>query len=354
MQSQGLVTLLSSAEHDSGAQRKRHVVVFSADGEIEIPIYKFADGRFCPYDPSTGARRPKKQLTDAISIAREMCCALWEAKGFGSKDECRVLIQQPRENYQRKSNLFPAVIAGEEVSGVRFKPCEHGWRPVLLLLGADLTPAQKIVLFYAWDRGRTSGLFFASKKTTAKETRISLPHVKKILRRLTPAGWLIPQQAKDSEIVMTYGLSLPAVIHAKLLRDEEEERQKKSGLRGETKLPPPGTTKLFPRGETTFHSGGNSVSPEPSNELTSIRTSTRGLSRQREEELLGELRLILPKEEMQQNGGAWRTRIRGQFENRRAVEYAIEDWKVRTPDQRREIRNLSAWFNRRYMQHLVR
>lgn len=79
------------------------------------------------------------------------------------------------------------------------------------------------------------------------------------------------------------------------------------------------------------------------------KTSTRA-QRARETELLGSLAEILPPREMHQNGGMWRQRIR---HNSRAVAYAIEDWKLRTPDQRRAIKNAAAWLTDRHARALV-
>src|SRR5439155_6302934 len=54
-----------------------HITVFTADGEIQIPIYKLGDGRFCVtwYEPATGAltKLRKRQRPDAVKIARQVC-----------------------------------------------------------------------------------------------------------------------------------------------------------------------------------------------------------------------------------------------------------------------------------------
>jgi hypothetical protein len=78
------------------------------------------------------------------------------------------------------------------------------------------------------------------------------------------------------------------------------------------------------------------------------KTSTRAV--RGEQELLDQLAAILPPSEMLKNGGMWRKRIR---HNARAVSYAIEDWKVRTPDQRRTIKNIGAWLTDRHMRALL-
>jgi hypothetical protein len=69
-----------------------------------------------------------------------------------------------------------------------------------------------------------------------------------------------------------------------------------------------------------------------------------------EDEILDQLAAILPRSEMLRNGGLWRQRIRN---NSRAVRYAIGDWKLRTPEQRRAIKNVAAWLTDRHARALV-
>jgi hypothetical protein len=64
-----------------------------------------------------------------------------------------------------------------------------------------------------------------------------------------------------------------------------------------------------------------------------------------EEDLFGTLQEILGDLEIIRNGGLWRWRIR---DCKRAIEYAIEDWKLRTPDQRCVVKNRPAWLTDRY------
>ena len=70
----------------------------------------------------------------------------------------------------------------------------------------------------------------------------------------------------------------------------------------------------------------------------------------RVDELMEELRAILPKREMDQLAVLWAKRIR---HCSKAVAFAIEDYKVRTPDQRRKIRNVGAWLTDRHARALV-
>jgi hypothetical protein len=64
-----------------------------------------------------------------------------------------------------------------------------------------------------------------------------------------------------------------------------------------------------------------------------------------EEDLIETLRGIVGEREIRTNGGLWRYYFR---ECRSAILYAIEDWKLRTPDQQRLIKNRSAWLTDRY------
>ncbi|HUE41422.1 MAG TPA: hypothetical protein VMO75_05800 [Chthoniobacterales bacterium] len=69
-----------------------------------------------------------------------------------------------------------------------------------------------------------------------------------------------------------------------------------------------------------------------------------------EKELLDQVRAIVGDKEMRGHGGGWRMRIR---RCKRAVEFAIEDWKLRTPDQQRLIKNRAAWLTDRHARALV-
>jgi len=73
-----------------------------------------------------------------------------------------------------------------------------------------------------------------------------------------------------------------------------------------------------------------------------------------ERELLAQIREILGATEMQKHGGMWRERIRHGAAYRLALSNTIEDYNVRTPEQRAAIRNRSAWFTDRFMRNLVR
>jgi acyl-CoA reductase-like NAD-dependent aldehyde dehydrogenase len=52
---------------------------------------------------------------------------------------------------------------------------------------------------------------------------------------------------------------------------------------------------------------------------------------------------------MDRNGGMWRTRIR----HCKAVQFALEDWKLRTFEQRTAIVNRAAWLTDRQVRALV-
>jgi hypothetical protein len=73
-------------------------------------------------------------------------------------------------------------------------------------------------------------------------------------------------------------------------------------------------------------------------------------NQKREEELMGLLREILPQKEMNELGGLWRRRIQ---HCAKAVAFAIEDYQVRTPQQRGNIRNIGAWLTDRHARALL-
>ena len=92
----------------------------------------------------------------------------------------------------------------------------------------------------------------------------------------------------------------------------------------------------------------------PNNPTNNNKTSKKLLAPDGEWDLLDQIREILGEAEMKENGGMWRTRIRGGLGKRRALRNTIEDYKIRTPDQRRQIRNLARWFTDRYVRNLVK
>jgi hypothetical protein len=113
------------------------------------------------------------------------------------------------------------------------------------------------------------------------------------------------------------------------------------------KTPPPGKDQNSDKSDATNNE-------YPSTPTNNDKASKRLLALDGELELLGQISEILGKNEMERNGGMWRKRIRGGAAERRALRNAIEDYKVITPDQRRAIRNVPAWFTVRYQRNLVK
>jgi hypothetical protein len=72
-----------------------------------------------------------------------------------------------------------------------------------------------------------------------------------------------------------------------------------------------------------------------------------------EEGLLAEISICFGMREVVANGGMWRTRMRSSEVSLRAIRNAIEDYKVRTPEQRAAIKNRGAWATDRYERNLV-
>jgi hypothetical protein len=76
--------------------------------------------------------------------------------------------------------------------------------------------------------------------------------------------------------------------------------------------------------------------------------NSKPYSRSVEQDLLASLSRMLGKREMEKNGAMWRMRIRSGKEHRRAIQNALEDFNLRTPDQQAKIHNRAAWLTDRY------
>jgi DNA-binding PadR family transcriptional regulator len=83
-------------------------------------------------------------------------------------------------------------------------------------------------------------------------------------------------------------------------------------------------------------------------------TSKRLIAPEGEQELLGQIEACLGREEMKENGGYWRTLIRGGPFERRALRNTIEDFKNRIRDPAREkIHHRAKWFTDRYHRNRI-
>jgi hypothetical protein len=69
-----------------------------------------------------------------------------------------------------------------------------------------------------------------------------------------------------------------------------------------------------------------------------------------EEDLLESVQQIVGAKEFELNGRLWHFYFR---QSLRALAYAVEDWKLRTPDQQRTIKNRPAWLTDRYKRALA-
>jgi len=99
--------------------------------------------------------------------------------------------------------------------------------------------------------------------------------------------------------------------------------------------------------------GPVALSPPPARvriEREEEKEPKRVLARSGEDSLLEQIREIVDEKEMEQNGGMWRTRIR---HCAKAVRYAIEDWKLRTPASPPIKNSRAAWLTDRYARALV-
>jgi len=101
---------------------------------------------------------------------------------------------------------------------------------------------------------------------------------------------------------------------------------------------------------------GVTVTPhKTSNKTSTYKTSNKKLvlAPNGEEVLLAQIGEIVGHADIVKNGGMWRKRIRGGPAEIRALKHTIEDYKLRTPDQRFQIRDRPAWFTDRYLRNRV-
>jgi len=61
---------------------------------------------------------------------------------------------------------------------------------------------------------------------------------------------------------------------------------------------------------------------------------------------------MLGKTEMKKNGGMWRLRMRCGKDDCKALRNALEDFQVKTPDQKAKIHNRAAWLTDKYERDL--
>ena len=147
------------------------------------------------------------------------------------------------------------------------------------------------------------------------------------LGRMTGSTWVIYEYPESQTTEM---LVYPSSVKSKSRRN-----------------PTPGEIRVSEKSPTTNNE-------YPNNPTNKDKASKRVLAPDAERELLAEIADVLGESEMKKNGGMWRTRIRGGPTERRALRNTIEDYKLKTPDQRRKIRMVPAWFTDQYMRNLVK
>jgi len=125
----------------------------------------------------------------------------------------------------------------------------------------------------------------------------------------------------------------------------------KPGKRGPQKYPmPPEQQELIPQHDNILpmHAAKAAQSPKPARPKDGLPTGP--VPKAEVDRLLEEIAAIAGEKEVQENSGMWAIRIQA---SKRAVMHAIEDFKVRTTDQRNQIRNRAAWLTDRYMRAVL-
>lgn len=355
--------------------RRKRTTVFSHDGEVEIAIYKLGDGRFCPaWRDESGERKfkPLKKEAEALKTAKEVCAQLWEVRGFGRREDCRVMLMEPARAVSRTRNRI-ATAAGDtgtdapadsNMSERRIVPNRESWRFAKLplwLLRSHLTLAQKSVYAFmsycAWD----SGICTASQRTIGRETGLSRQHVGAVMDSLVSNGLLVLLKAGSNVASSHYGFLRHALM--------EPEG-------GQLSLPPPGNCDSpagrlsAPRLASLDSKLGQQRLPKKTSRVLQIKKDeyrekpvvvhapegARGsaavpasplLASNDEEGLLALIAKCCGLREVVTNGGNWRKRMRDK-NSLRALRNALEDFAARTPEQKESIKKKGAWLNDRF------
>lgn len=144
-------------------------------------------------------------------------------------------------------------------------------------------------------------------------------------------SWIFcPRCTAEIEIPDESQLELPGLLHA--LKNAQKETVSGKRL-------------AFSVSGEGFFTGENGSGNVERSILNEVPLDPSSLFSSSEEDFLSGLATIVGDFEIKSKGGLWRFLFR---QNRRAMAYAIEDWRIRTPDQQREIKNRPAWLIDRF------
>jgi hypothetical protein len=182
-----------------------------------------------------------------------------------------------------------------------------------------------------------SGLLAAGRKRLGKIANVHRAHVREYLESICNRAILRPTGNKTAAGAIEYELlTHPWLCDVDLLPSGEQN---------------PAQGEQSP--EENSARGGATVAPLKTSKTIPDKTINRPKATrlQEEDELLEQIAQISQKEK-DEKGGIWRKRMRGPWPYKKAVRYAIEDWKLCTPDQRKKIRNPGAWLTDRFLRAL--
>jgi hypothetical protein len=249
-------------------------------------------------------------------------------------------MEKKRLAWKRTRNVFDCQQQPASIEVRRFRPQEIGWRHCIRrVMSLDLSPAAKILLLYAYDRGFQSGEFYASSKTASEETGIHEVHVKRILPHLAKLKHLERVKRDPPKGVWRYALLAPVheLPRSNLkLPDEGMERDA-----GNLKLPP---------AITLSANSGNLSLPkaDKANKKDSSRSTRDAIRSYCERELLDHLARVMGPSEMVNNGAMWRLRIRFYH---LAITSAIKEYYGLSQNERDKIEKRAAWITDRYFSY---
>jgi hypothetical protein len=183
-----------------------------------------------------------------------------------------------------------------------------------------------------------TGLFAVGKKRLGKLAAVPESHVKDFRRSLTNRGLIRPTGRIGDYGAPEYEvLTHPWLVGDNLLVKGGQESAAGGPMEGQ-------------RGPTV---GPLKTSSKTSTNKTSKKI--RGLlAPDGERRLLEEIATVVGTEEIKINGGMWVTRMRGGQWEIKALRNSIEDYWVKTPEQKSSIGNRSGWFTDHYLRNLVK
>jgi hypothetical protein len=349
-------------------------IVRTSDYRIFIPIVKWGDGRFGRSLPQYLAReghKPGPKISRA-QVIEETSRMILEIITPMQLPEVRVVVEQgeKREARARDPSRFPAPCAaalelpeGFQIRGAARNEAPFVWGTEAAferIDGSDIKNKGTVKLTYLAhiriaNEVRScmyrTHIVHLEKRSGLKERAVQMSNQELVRLNLlyVHRGMISGTRAND---VNVYALLTTCC------KDDDEGAQPPVHVMHHLASGVESLAHIAPHPPRVMRGGSGAPTAAGAGPLIyekkkQSNTSTRVLAPKGEQRLLEEMKSAAGAEELDENGGIWRTRIRGGKDEIRAIRHTIEDFNIRTPDQRAGIRNRGAWFNDRYLRNLV-